>query len=97
MWKRSNQENFPSRVRKRMLRLRARCASCGTSQQSSSFELDHIKPKMELGSNSISNAQWLCKYCHHEKTVGERAEGLRRSIARKRAADNYRYGVVEKL
>ena len=37
-------------------------------------ELDHIKPISEGGTNNFANLQWLCRSCHHEKTIKEAEE-----------------------
>ena len=40
-----------------------------TSDQTTKWEVDHIKPKSEGGDNSIKNKQLLHRHCHDTKTA----------------------------
>ncbi len=46
------------------------CAKC--SKTSDKWQVDHIKPIRDGGSNSKDNIQLLCLKCHKEKTKKER-------------------------
>jgi len=39
------------------------------------FEVDHIQPLAEGGTNSVENLQVVCKQCHFQKTRGEQING----------------------
>lgn len=46
-----------------------KCETCGLSETSIDYELDHIYPvKFGGGGGWISNYQFKCKKCHREKT-----------------------------
>ena len=39
------------------------------------FEIDHIRPLANGGTNQIDNLQALCKSCHQDKTANEHEQG----------------------
>jgi 5-methylcytosine-specific restriction endonuclease McrA len=39
------------------------------------FEIDHIKPLTNGGTNDVDNLQLLCKSCHKEKSMREKEDG----------------------
>lgn len=53
-----------------------KCKKCGKKVKKNKFEfdIDHIIPRSQGGSNSYDNMQLLCKVCHAEKTAKERME-----------------------
>ncbi|NDD65826.1 MAG: HNH endonuclease, partial [Acidobacteria bacterium] len=53
-----------------------KCACCQDSIVKI-FEVDHIKPLCQGGSNDLSNLQALCKQCHAHKTQLEERNGTR--------------------
>lgn len=51
------------------------CAECGASKVN--LELDHILPKRQNGTESLSNLQLLCTICHRIKTAEEYGNNIR--------------------
>lgn len=49
-----------------------KCNMCG-QMLGASFEVDHIRPLHQGGSNSQSNLQALCRNCHGQKTFQDAA------------------------
>jgi hypothetical protein len=47
-----------------------RCASCG-GLLDFTYEIDHIQPLGQGGSNEVENLQALCPHCHRVKTLAE--------------------------
>ena len=50
------------------------CNICNT-QLTNKYEIDHIRPLANGGSNDESNLQLLCCSCHRDKTITERENG----------------------
>lgn len=46
-----------------------RCRECGFVGR---FEVDHIIPTFDGGTNDLDNLQTLCRSCHIDKTKAER-------------------------
>src|SRR5688572_544069 len=57
--------------RQRWFRLHPMCARCYVRPAE---ELDHVVPLSRGGSDDESNISGLCKPCHQEKSLKERAE-----------------------
>lgn len=75
-WNRDGRRHtdFPAAVRRQAQRqLPAQCAECRATNVP--LELDHIIAGARGGSNTISNAQWLCVPCNTAKARIEAAEG----------------------
>lgn len=74
----------PTRRLAHFLAAGGRCASCGWRiQPGQRWDLDHIRPLSEGGSNANSNLQVLCRTCHGTKSkteVSEAARAQRRRI-----------------
>lgn len=68
-----------SEAEKKIVAARAawRCSSCD-SLLASTYQIDHIKPLCEGGSNSISNLTALCVSCHARKTQLEAIDRAKR-------------------
>lgn len=63
---------YPKRVRELLVRQDSRCPICKkplTELNSSTWEVDHIKPKFAGGLDRYDNLQLLHKECHEKKTV----------------------------
>lgn len=58
------------------------CVKCGNEQ--GPFDVDHIVPLAEGGTDEPSNKQTLCKPCHDKKTRPEIRRGRQRYYARRR-------------
>lgn len=59
-----------------------KCAYCDVTLDET-YQIDHIRPRAELGNNDESNLQALCVECHRNKTVAEnRMRGKRRRRAK---------------
>jgi 5-methylcytosine-specific restriction enzyme A len=68
MGEKSKRIKLPIAVRKYVLdRDHYQCQSCGTTQQESALEIDHIIALAAGGTNDISNLQTLCKTCNNRK------------------------------
>ncbi|WNM74504.1 HNH endonuclease [Gordonia phage Birdsong] len=68
---------FPTTIRRQAQRdLPPWCNKCGADNVS--LELDHIINAASGGTDTIDNAQWLCRSCHDQKTRHERAQGRQR-------------------
>ena len=50
-----------------------KCAACGCMAKK--YEIDHIRPFANGGTNEIDNLQALCKGCHQDKTSNEHEQG----------------------
>jgi hypothetical protein len=48
-----------------------KCAGCSETLDEG-YQVDHIKPLYQGGSNDIDNLQPLCGNCHNRKTINER-------------------------
>ena len=59
--------------------LPACCNACGACD--TPLQLDHITNLAAGGTNHISNVQWLCRPCHHDKTQREAAAGRAHALA----------------
>jgi 5-methylcytosine-specific restriction endonuclease McrA len=53
-----------------------KCAGCECCLESKKYEIDHIRPLANGGTNQIDNLQALCKACHRDKTANENEQGL---------------------
>ena len=53
------------------------CIGCGRELESEFMELDHIMPKSDGGSDSISNRIFICTPCNRKKLNGLTISGLR--------------------
>jgi hypothetical protein len=51
------------------------CCQLCSKELKKKFDIDHIIPLAEGGSNDMSNLQVLCKKCHFEKTQTEHEQG----------------------
>jgi 5-methylcytosine-specific restriction endonuclease McrA len=58
------------------------CEGCGARLKKGEGECDHILPAELGGEPVLSNAQWLCRMCHADKTADD--------IRRIRKADRMR-------
>jgi 5-methylcytosine-specific restriction protein A len=47
------------------------CVRCGYAGPSREMHLDHIRARSKGGSNDTDNLQWLCRWCHTDKTNRE--------------------------
>jgi len=52
-----------------------KCASCKCCLKAKKFDIDHIRPLANGGTNEIDNLQALCKSCHQDKTANENEQG----------------------
>lgn len=52
-----------------------RCVQCGADGRTTQLFCDHITPVAEGGTDTLSNAQMLCKSCHDPKTQAEAQRG----------------------
>lgn len=61
------------RLRRMVLSSQPKCSGWpkGTKCWSAANEVDHIVPKVDGGSDQLSNLQGLCKPCHSRKTLEE--------------------------
>ncbi|TWS25363.1 HNH endonuclease [Tsukamurella sputi] len=74
---------FPTKVKAEARRtLPMRCAQCG--DEDAPLELDHITNAAAGGTNTLTNAQWLCIPCHRAKTKAESAAAHKARAARRR-------------
>jgi len=73
---RDDNEPVPARVRVRVfLRDGGKCRSCGrTLRSGDKSECDHITALVNGGSNTESNLQTLCEWCHKGKTAMDSRE-----------------------
>lgn len=71
-----------------------RCAACDELLDVA-WQLDHIMPRHQGGTNELSNAQCLCSRCHGRKTVREeRARHDAARVARTAAIEAARAAAV---
>jgi 5-methylcytosine-specific restriction endonuclease McrA len=52
-----------------------KCAGCKCCLKSKKYDIDHIRPLANGGTNQIDNLQALCKACHQDKTANEHEQG----------------------
>jgi 5-methylcytosine-specific restriction enzyme A len=52
-----------------------KCAGCKCCLESKKYDIDHIRPLANGGTNQIDNLQGLCKSCHQDKTANEHEQG----------------------
>ena len=74
-WNRNGRrhQDFPAAVRRQAERdLPRQCAACTATDD---LQLDHIRASAHGGSQTIDNAQWLCRVCNGAKARREAAEG----------------------
>lgn len=74
-WNRNGRrhKDFPPAVRRQAEReLPRECVECGATAD---LQLDHIRAGAHGGSQTIDNAQWLCRQCNTAKARREAAEG----------------------
>lgn len=74
-WNRGGRQHqhFPEAVRRQAKRdLPQQCAACGATDD---LQLDHIHAGAHGGSQTIDNAQWLCRTCNTAKARREAAAG----------------------
>lgn len=56
------------------------CAGCGL--KSKHYQLDHITPLSNGGSNDVDNFQILCQDCHLKKTTEEQQDGTQKILSK---------------
>jgi 5-methylcytosine-specific restriction enzyme A len=52
-----------------------KCAGCKCCLKAKKYDIDHIRPLANGGTNQIDNLQALCKSCHQDKTANEHEQG----------------------
>jgi len=52
-----------------------KCAGCKCCLKAKKYDIDHIRPLANGGTNQIDNLQVLCKACHQDKTANEHEQG----------------------
>jgi 5-methylcytosine-specific restriction enzyme A len=52
-----------------------KCAGCKCCLKAKKYDIDHIRPLANGGTNQIDNLQALCKSCHQDKTGNEHEQG----------------------
>jgi 5-methylcytosine-specific restriction enzyme A len=52
-----------------------KCAGCKCCLKAKKYDIDHIRPLANGGTNQIDNLQALCKSCHQDKTANEHEHG----------------------
>ena len=52
-----------------------KCAKCDCCLKGKKYEVDHIRPLSNGGTNELYNLQALCKACHQDKTANEQENG----------------------
>jgi 5-methylcytosine-specific restriction enzyme A len=52
-----------------------KCAGCKCCLKKQKYDIDHIRPLANGGTNQIDNLQVLCKACHQDKTANEHEQG----------------------
>jgi 5-methylcytosine-specific restriction enzyme A len=52
-----------------------KCAGCKCCLKAKKYDIDHIRPLANGGTNQIDNLQALCKACHQDKTANEHEQG----------------------
>jgi ATP adenylyltransferase len=63
-----NFDPIPGTLRYQVLeRAKGRCEACGVSNIVRALQIDHIVPRMQGGSNDLSNLQALCSTCNAQK------------------------------
>lgn len=66
-----------ARVQKLIKKQKCICPICGLKfQQGDLMEVDHIKPKVLKGKDTISNLQLLHRHCHDKKTLQDGSNGI---------------------
>ncbi len=58
-----------------MKRFNFKCNKCECDIKDNTFEIDHIRPLSNGGTNKASNLQPLCKACHGDKCTYEHESG----------------------
>ena len=53
-----------------------KCAGCKCCLKAKKYDIDHVRPLANGGTNQIDNLQALCKACHQDKTANENEQGL---------------------
>lgn len=64
------------------------CERCGVSEKDKPhmrFEVDHIRPVCDGGTDQIENLQCLCSYCHAVKTADDERMRMVREVMKARA------------
>ena len=54
---------------------KSKCAKCECDLKGKKYDVDHIRPLSNGGTNELSNLQALCKSCHQDKTANEQENG----------------------
>jgi 5-methylcytosine-specific restriction endonuclease McrA len=52
-----------------------KCAGCKCCLKAKKYDIDHIRPLANGGTNQIDNLQALCKSYHQDKTANENEQG----------------------
>jgi 5-methylcytosine-specific restriction enzyme A len=52
-----------------------KCTGCKCCLKAKKYDIDHIRPLANGGTNQIDNLQALCKSCHQDKTANEHEQG----------------------
>ena len=81
----ANPAVYTPRVRKRA---DGKCEMCGIHESKAgcddrmviNMHVDHIVPLVDGGGHGLDNMQYLCKWCHNEKTRKEASERAKRRI-----------------
>jgi energy-coupling factor transporter ATP-binding protein EcfA2 len=51
------------------------CTKCACCLKGKKYDIDHIRPLSNGGTNELNNLQVLCKACHQDKTANEQENG----------------------
>jgi 5-methylcytosine-specific restriction endonuclease McrA len=52
-----------------------KCAKCEYCLKGKKYDIDHVRPLSNGGTNELNNLQVLCKACHQDKTANEQENG----------------------
>ena len=52
-----------------------KCGKCECCLEGKKYDIDHVRPLSNGGTNELHNLQVLCKACHQDKTANEQENG----------------------